>query len=829
MKRFSIFALFVLSVGAPAIALAQWVGAPGTPPNSNTRGPVWLQSGTATVQTGKISISDDLHLSDTKALRVDKVTPSVFNVGNWYGGTSRGVDLNVYGDISSLGDGGSGGGTLSSDNICLAGDCRSVWPAGGGSSPWSLNGTKAYYNSGYVGVGTSDPEQAFQVNSNTEILSTGAGAGYKFRKRGSVSSGDDWVWYSDDVGGAGTAHLWKSGTGSIINVSAGGSVAIGTATPSAQLQVEGNGVLTTGSLSGYTFRKRNSIAAADDWVMYSNDVGGSNTAHLWENGSGDMFNFTTGGYLGLGVNPLSRLQLANNAQSPPASALSYSPYQILLWDTGDARTSYGIGIENNAMWYKSASNFKFYSGSTNNVDLSVMAGNVGVGTVSPNTKLHVYSPSSVYTRIDSGATSRSAQVHFFRGGSNNSYVGPSSGNTYDVWSAESIPMVFGTANTERMRITATGNVGIGNTAPTAKLMAVTTDTSQAAAHFVTSGTGTTNALRVQDGDAINYIGGDTINSTDVLQLQTPGYTNDITMVMGGGRVGIGDLTPSAKLHVTNSDSTVPSGYFESPNSATVVLRLLDDTNLMTLGGNEINVTPGTLEIHNSVGTGVNLVRGGGRVGVGVLSPSAKLDVVSGISTLIGANINGPDNDGSIAALRVVGGGNNMLIDGNEIDSDAVLYLQHNSTNNLRLASGGGSVSIGNISPLRKLHVDGDIRLNGSIAEKVSGTTWTATSDIRLKDVLGSYSHGLDEISKLNPIYYKFKKNNAKHISDNETHVGFSAQEVEKVIPEAVSMDSDGYRQLNADPILWAMVNSIKDLKTQNDELRARIEKLEAAQ
>jgi len=49
-----------------------------------------------------------------------------------------------------------------------------------------------------------------------------------------------------------------------------------------------------------------------------------------------------------------------------------------------------------------------------------------------------------------------------------------------------------------------------------------------------------------------------------------------------------------------------------------------------------------------------------------------------------------------------------------------------------------------------------------------------------------------------------------------------------VIPEAVSMTSAGYLEVNNDPVLWTMLNAIKDLKKQKDrELASRDEQIAA--
>jgi len=99
-------------------------------------------------------------------------------------------------------------------------------------------------------------------------------------------------------------------------------------------------------------------------------------------------------------------------------------------------------------------------------------------------------------------------------------------------------------------------------------------------------------------------------------------------------------------------------------------------------------------------------------------------------------------------------------------------------------------------------------------------------------VEGTYDAGLDAILKLTPVRYRYKAQNPMGIKDGEQHVGFVAQEVEKAVPEAASKNSQGYLLVNIDPILWTMLNAIKqqqaELETLNRSLRekdAQIQKL----
>jgi hypothetical protein len=116
---------------------------------------------------------------------------------------------------------------------------------------------------------------------------------------------------------------------------------------------------------------------------------------------------------------------------------------------------------------------------------------------------------------------------------------------------------------------------------------------------------------------------------------------------------------------------------------------------------------------------------------------------------------------------------------------------------------------------------------GNCAGKPDGTTWTNTSDIRLKDIHGNYEWGLTELAHITPVRFSYKKANELGLPSRQELVGLVAQEVEDVIPEAVSEDDRGYLRLNADPVLWAMLNAIKELKTEVETLKERVKELEA--
>jgi len=134
----------------------------------------------------------------------------------------------------------------------------------------------------------------------------------------------------------------------------------------------------------------------------------------------------------------------------------------------------------------------------------------------------------------------------------------------------------------------------------------------------------------------------------------------------------------------------------------------------------------------------------------------------------------------------------------------------------------GRIGIGTVSPGYKLEVIGDA------AKTSGGTTWINSSDVRLKDVTGEYRRGLNAITSLRPVTFFYKQDNPRGLPSNEENIGFIAQEVRKVFPEAVSEGLDGYLDFNMHPINVALVNTVKELRAENEALREEIQQIKAA-
>jgi len=147
----------------------------------------------------------------------------------------------------------------------------------------------------------------------------------------------------------------------------------------------------------------------------------------------------------------------------------------------------------------------------------------------------------------------------------------------------------------------------------------------------------------------------------------------------------------------------------------------------------------------------------------------------------------------------------------DTDSDFTVFPLVLTTNN--------RVGIGTTAPDQKLSVNGD-------ASKSGGGSWQTFSDERLKNIKGNFTSGLKAVMQLQPLRYEYKTDNALGLKSEGEQIGFGAQALQKVIPEAVTKTSSGYLMVNSDPILWTMLNAIKEQQKEIEQLKAQIQKLQ---
>mgnify|MGYP001245589441 FL=1 len=175
----------------------------------------------------------------------------------------------------------------------------------------------------------------------------------------------------------------------------------------------------------------------------------------------------------------------------------------------------------------------------------------------------------------------------------------------------------------------------------------------------------------------------------------------------------------------------------------------------------------------------------------------------------------------------ISGGPLYVRNGNVIDIDSVEIASNGSntinfsnldvsgivagSSNFQVAS-GGATTIGAL-----LTVNDNITCTGNIS--ASGTV-TSSSDATLKDNVVVIPDALEKIAGLRGVY--FTRNDLD--DDGKIHIGVIAQEVEAVFPEVIS--GEEIKSVAYGNIVAPLIEAVKTLKSQNDELFARIEALE---
>ena len=118
--------------------------------------------------------------------------------------------------------------------------------------------------------------------------------------------------------------------------------------------------------------------------------------------------------------------------------------------------------------------------------------------------------------------------------------------------------------------------------------------------------------------------------------------------------------------------------------------------------------------------------------------------------------------------------------------------------------------------------DGTVTITGS--GTYSGT-WTNSSDERLKQDIAPVKNGMDELLRFRPVTFRWKEP-SKHGGLTGVQHGFIAQDVEKIEPEWVVTDRDGFKSIDMKGLHSLEVDAIRQLKTENDELKDRVHYLE---
>lgn len=486
----------------------------------------------------------------------------------------------------------------------------SVIPSSISDGAWAADGSGNIYRaSGYIGIGTTTPSAKLHVvggnlsvtgsSSPTFTLQTNntAGGAARINQFGGANTSGGIVgaigfinahtdWTAETVAeisarrGAGGPHegslrfATKTQAGALtewMRIQPDGNVGIGLTAPTAKLEIAGTETLTalTGTLSS---------------TGYFGQIAGVGTQFLSE--------LTVGASIRIdGVDhPVTEVssdtELWLDATMPTVAA---------------GTTAYKVG--------SSATLLKAGRLQVNDTAMT-FNGPVGIGTTSPASLLAVvggdatvYTPSGAtvapYTNTampvlkvgnSDGTAGTAAFIELSAKNTTRtgvSYIGAISTNNY-YESEFVIGQRSGSSNyAERLRINANGNVGIGTTAPTTKLDLYSSTTSNGLTirnatnnvdSFVrlftlndnpTEGLGSGNPSGGNKGWNINAIGdgGTPSNTLSAEYWSGSSWIRTLTLTPGGN-VGIGTLSPSSRLHVTQSTAGVVATFANSAGTCT---------------------------------------------------------------------------------------------------------------------------------------------------------------------------------------------------------------------------------------------------------------------
>jgi len=118
--------------------------------------------------------------------------------------------------------------------------------------------------------------------------------------------------------------------------------------------------------------------------------------------------------------------------------------------------------------------------------------------------------------------------------------------------------------------------------------------------------------------------------------------------------------------------------------------------------------------------------------------------------------------------------------------------------------------------------------NGAYNEK-NVTTWETTSDRRIKRNIEDNHQGLAVIERIRVRNFEYRLPDeidpelprSAAIDKSGVQIGVIAQEMQEVLPECVTANSTGVLSVNTDPLLWHLINAVKQLSARVAELEGK--------
>ena len=459
-------------------------------------------------------------------------------------------------------------------------------------------------------------------------------------------------------------------------LSASGNIGIGTRTPGYSLEVSSG---TTNEVARFASTDDDALISVgddNDMTYWGYDHSKKNMSLGFDNAMGSTnLTISSSGNVGIGTaNPKKRLHIANSGilidGGTGVESDDHAGSARFIIDTGGSTAHNIMDLRND-----------------NGSIVFVKGDKVGIGTTSPEALLHLHqtgsdqyqlileSTGSGGTGIKLSDTTTHTTTAFFYAKNNSAYLG----------TTDNEPINFQTNNTTRMTIVdSTGNVGIGTSNPTKKLV-VSGDISASGGIFVDN-------FQVLTGDGtdthLSASGDILLNTSDDVYIRNNGSnyvrfdgTNQNVLIGTSNTTGkkltvAGDISASGDLYLENSSQIIWSGSAEQSgyikaNTNALELRHIQGTyeagiELDTRGNikfaNLTNSTnPGSDLDYDSSDVKLIISESTGNVGIGTMHPGQKLEVVGNISA-----------SGTIYADQFNDGGTNLNVPDYVFEDEYVL-------------------------------------------------------------------------------------------------------------------------------------------------------------